>query len=116
MASSGGFWDLVNAPAQTAQQQAKPTLVSGPAAEPTPGTGYYNPNDNWDVKAPVQDLFKTSMKQYVSGNYQTAYDIMDYLAKNRPDELKSFDAGTGDPLNTPAARLYKRLQVQLNVK
>jgi TolA-binding protein len=29
MAMSGGFWDLVNTPGQTPQQQAKPTLAQG---------------------------------------------------------------------------------------
>ena len=118
---SGGFWDLVNKqdggtpaaspygqPGAVANPSASATLVQGKGYTPPPGTGqnYPNPADNWDPKASFADLYKQSMNRFLSGGYQSAYDIMDHLYKTDPSQFTS---------GTPAARLYSRLKVQLNL-
>ena len=117
MPMSGGFWDLVNKQGDstpTASPYGQPGVAANPAAGaaliqdkgPALGTGYQNPDDNWNPKASFADLYKKSLDRFLSGGYQSAYDIMDHLYKTDPSQFSS---------GAPAARLYRRLKVQLNL-
>ena len=110
MPGAGGIWDMLNA-GQQAQVQGTATAAA-PAA-PAPA---WNPTIVNPTSASVLDVYKSAMQDYLRGAYQQGYDNLNLAVSKRPDEFKAFDAKTGNPQNTPSARLLARFKVALNMR
>ena len=65
--------------------------------------------NGWFASAPLQDLYQTSLDNFLSGNRQGAYDVMQKLMTLRGKEL------VNSPLSQQVQRLDKRLRVELNL-